>query len=637
MALFGSKKEETTTNTAKTKKIRPTVVKTNNVAREITSIASQYGIKPEHLDFHLLETRTYTRFVEKGVEKEWEEIDNAELSRLDEETLLDENFQIKQVYEIEVFSRVKGGAFEEFKIAIGANATRCKIYMQIKQGSVLSHFSALKEELRDFIDRHKVRAGILIYIFDDMVDGVVSKLAAKAQIEEKIVFAQKETILVAQGIEPTKTIDGELIFHYKEKKTQIDPNYKDRGFIQSVQQEEVLIEYIKPKPGKPGRDCSGRFIPAKRPQEREDLGFEVDEKTIEIQEDEESIKFIAKENGYITIEEGRYTIKSEADIQQIAFKTTGSILVGTDSDVSITVKEKNAVKDAIGVGMRVEVTNLQVEGNVGSNAKVKAITATIGGQTHKSSVIEAHKAEVNVHKGTIKAKEVKITRLEHGKVEGEDIHVAQAIGGEIYGERVVIDVCGSYVKVFASHKIEINSLRGSENIFTIDPLQQQKAKESFRKNKETIEQIEEEIDTTTKEIDELTLIVRNNLPLFNDVKKKLLQYKKNGVKLPQAYVKQYKIYQAQIDKLKELKEHRKSLEERYDLLINQTDSLQYTIFDARVINHDKWRDYNEIRARLLDPPLEIVYKPTEYENNHVYGVVEVEEGVFKIQPLKEDI
>ena len=636
MALFGSKKEETK-NTVKIKKIRPTVVKTNNVAREITSIASQYGLKPEHLDFHLLETRTYTRFVEKGVEKEWNEIENAQLSTLDEATLLNENFQIKQVYEIEVFSRSKGGFLDDFKIAIGANATRCKVYMQIKPGSILSYFPALKEELRDFIDRHKVRAGILIYIFDDMVDGVVSKLAAKVQIEEKVLFEQKETILVAQSLEPTKTIDGELIFHYKEKKTHIAPDYRDRGFIQSVQQDEVLIEYIKPKPGKPGRDCSGRYIAPKQPTEYDDLGFEVDEETIAIKEDEESIKFIAKENGYITIEEGKYTIKSEADIQQIAFKTTGSILVGTDSDVSVTVKEKDAVKDAVGVGMRVEVTNLQVEGNVGSEAKVKAITATIGGQTHKSSTVEAQKAEVNVHKGTIKAKEVKVTRLEHGKVYGEDIHVTQAIGGEIYGERVVIDVCGSYVKVFASHKIEINSLRGGENVFTIDPLQQQKAKESFEKNKEMIERIEEEIEAVSKEIEEYNLIVHNNLPLFNDVKKKLLQYKKNGVKLPEAYVKQYKIYQAQIDKLKELKEHRKKLEEKYDLLTNQTDSLQYNIFDARVINHDKWRDYNEIRARLLDPPVEIVYKPTEHENDHVYGVVEVEEGVFKIQPLKEDV
>jgi len=94
-------------------------------------------------------------------------------------------------------------------------------------------------------------------------------------------------------------------------------------------------------------------------------------------------------------------------------------------------------------------------------------------------------------------------------------------------------------------------MRGSENIFVIDPLQQKKTKEGY---------------------------------VFNDIKKRLMHYKKNGIKLPEAYVKQYKVYQAQIDKLKELKEEYKRLEEKLHLLANQTDSLQYNVLDARIIN-----------------------------------------------------
>ena len=41
-----------------------------------------------------------------------------------------------------------------------------------------------------------------------------------------------------------------------------------------------------------------------------------------------------------------------------------------DSDVSISVKETDAIKDAIGSGMNVEVTEINIEGNVGSNSKV---------------------------------------------------------------------------------------------------------------------------------------------------------------------------------------------------------------------------------------------------------------------------
>jgi hypothetical protein len=245
--------------------------------------------------------------------------------------------------------------------------------------------------------------------------------------------------------------------------------------------------------------------------------------------------------------------------------------------------------------------------------------------------------DINVHKGKAKGSKIKINRLEHGVVDGQNVYVAQALGGKLYGESVVIDICASYVRVSASHKIEIKKMRGSENIFTIDPLQQKKTKEGYEKNKEKIKELEKQMKQYKKEIDSYTLIVQKNLPTFNDIKKRLLHYKKSGVKLPEAFVKQYKIFQAQIDKLKALKNELKSIEEKHHLLANQTDSLQYNILDARVINRDRWVGYNEIRAKLIDPPMELVYKPKENEPYHVYGVVEVDDGEFEIKPLKEDV
>lgn len=638
MALFSSAKK----NSSIVKKVRPTVVKTENVAKEIASIAKEYDVKQESLDFNILDVRTFTHFMQNGSEGEWEEVENDRLHEIDETTLLDPNFQIKQVYEIEVFSRLRNkDPLEEFKIAIGANATKCKVYMQIKEGSVLRYFSALREELKIYINKHKVRAGILIYIFDEMLDDVISKLSAKTQVEEILLFEKPETILIAESIEPTQTVNGTLILHYEQHRKEEDENervdYSDRGFIQSVYKDELLIEYIKPRSGQPGRDCRGRYIAPKEPKENNDLDFKIDENTIYIVEDEHSIKYYAKENGYIAFEDNTYTIKSEADVNQVSFKTTGSITVGTDSDVNLIVTEADAIKDAIGMGMKVEVTELDVEGNVGSDAQVKAIKATIGGQTHKSSLIEAEEIDINVHKGTARGRNVRVTRLEHGIIEAQKVHIAQAVGGKIYAEEVVIEICGSYVRIKASHKIEIKKMRGSENIFIIDPLQQKKTKEGYEKNKEQIEKIEAEILKYKKAIATYTRMVKKNYTVFSDIKKRLMHYKKNGIKLPEAYVKQYKVYQAQIDKLKELKEEHQRLEEKLHLLANQTDTLQYDILDARIINRDRWVGYNELRAKLLDPPMELVYKPQENEPFHVYGVVEVEDGEFELQPLKEEL
>jgi hypothetical protein len=283
--------------------------------------------------------------------------------------------------------------------------------------------------------------------------------------------------------------------------------------------------------------------------------------------------------------------------------------------------------------MVVEVSSIEIEGNVGDEAKVKALKANVGGLTHKTSVIEADEAVINVHKGTVKGRNIKVSRLEHGVIEGEKVYVTQALGGKIYAEDVTIDLCSSYVKVSASHKIEIKRLRGSENIFTIDPLQQRKTKESFEKNKEKIKELSEDIKNIKKEIDTYEVLAKKNMPAFNEIKKKLMHYKKNQIKFPQAFVKQYKKYQAQFDRLKELKVEKKAIEEKLNLLTNQADSLQYNIFDAKVINHDKWIGYNEIRAKLIEPPIEHVYKPRENEPNLIFGVVEVEEGVFEIRPV----
>lgn len=102
MALFGSKKE----TVVATKKIRPTVIRVQNVAKELLSLAKSYEVKVDAIDFNILEVQTYTRMNDGVKETEWEEIAQEEVYELDDEAaLLNSNFQIKQMYEIEFFSK----------------------------------------------------------------------------------------------------------------------------------------------------------------------------------------------------------------------------------------------------------------------------------------------------------------------------------------------------------------------------------------------------------------------------------------------------------------------------------------------------------------------------------------------------
>jgi len=635
MALFGSKKKETAT----AKKIRPTVIRTQNVAKELISLAQSYETKVESIDFNILDIQTYTRMNDGTKETEWVEVFGDEISEINDKTaLLNPNFQIKQMYEIEFFSKDPAkDRYKNLHLAVGANASKCKVYLSLKQGSQVSYSPDFEKDLKILINKRKVRAGILVNIFDEMIDEVISKLVAHVRVQESVTYEKNETLLIAQSYEPTPTINDEIILHY-DKKEEVSENekvdYSSRGFIDSVLKDELLIEYIKAKDGKPGRNCRGEFMLPKEAVVNCAPTFNIDE-TIKQVEDELSIKYYSNESGYISLEGNNYTVKTEVDVGEISFKTTGSITAGLDSDVNISVKETDAVKDAIGTGMTVEVSEIEIDGNVGSNAKVYALKAVIGGQTHKTSEIRADNLEINVHKGRAFGKNIHITRLEHGIVDGDEVEVTQALGGEIRAKNINIEICSSYVKATASKLIEIQKLQGSENIFTIDPLLKKGAKSDKGENEESINKLDIELKDLKKEILKYTVLIKKNTPAFNDLKKRLLHYKKNGVKMPESFVKKYKQFEKMKEKLLLLQKEQETKNNQYTLLTTRTSSFQDDIFDARIINRGRWTGYNELKFKMVEPAIEVTFNPPEGSPDKVFGLVEVSDGEYEIQAVKE--
>ena len=635
MALFGSEKKSKTV-----RKVRPTVIRTQNVAKEIFNIAKSYEIKPELLDFNILDIQTYTRVNNAEQESEWEAVTPEALHELkEEESYLNPDFQIRQTYEVEIFSKRadEEELYKNFKTAVGANATKCKVYLSIAGGSSVDYTSRFEDNFIDLINKKKIRAGILVYIFDAMLPDVVSKISARIRLEQHLEFEKTETHLIAEGFEPTPTINDALILHF-ENNQELNDNekidYASRGFIQSVKKDELLIEYIKPKHGKPGRNCRGEYIKPTEPVVRYEPTFKVDSR-IRVVEDEKSIKYYARENGYIAFEDGTYVIKNEVDVGEVSFKTTGSIQSGVDSDVEMSVKETDAVKDAVGTGMTVEVTKITIEGNVGSNAKVIAKEAVIHGQTHRTAIVQADDLEINIHKGKAYGENIRVTRLEHGEIEGEKVKVAQALGGIIGGKEIDIEICTSHVKVIATKRIEIKKLKGSENTFTIDPLFQKEAKKTLDVNQEKIKKLKLKQKELQEELKKQTHLLKEATPAFLEIKKRLLHYKKNGIKMPASFVKKYKQFQSMQETVKNLKTEVAVTQDTLNLLTSKISSLQENIFDARVINRDKWVGYNEIRFKLVDPPMELVYKPVEGSHEHVFKLVEVDEGEYAIRPVSE--
>ena len=636
MAIFDSKEGDNPSE----KVLRPIVVRTQNVAKELASIAESNKIRVDALDFNILDVETYTREKDEKEEAEWNIINGSELYELDDETaILNPIFEIKQTYEIEVFSidKEKKQLLKNMKMAVGANASKCKVYLSIGAESSLEFDEDLEEELKKIINKRKIRAGIFINIFDEMVNDVISQIVNKTKVRDKIVYKNKETVLIAEAYEPTPTIDDALIMHY-EKTSDVEEDqkidYASRGFVKSVKEGELLIEYVKPKMGEPGRNCRGQFMQPKEPTVLNEVSFTVD-KSIKEFDEEESIKYVAQESGYMSLEDAVYSIKTDMDIDSIDFKTTGNITSGVDSDVSISVKEGDAEKDAIGSGMSVEVTDINIEGNVGSNARVTAITATVAGQTHGTSIVKADEVNINVHKGKAYGEKIKITRLEHGEVDGDEVRITQAMGGQIKAKEIDIEICNSHVQAIASKRIEIHKLQGSENIFTINPLIKKVAQDGLDKNQEEIQILESELSDIKKEIVKYAKMMKGGAASFLDIKKRLIQYKKKGVKAPASFLHKYRQFVQMQTEYEELKKLEALKLESLELKATTTASFQDDILDARVINRDHWLGYNEIRFKLVDPPVELVYKPAQGSAEKFFGLVELNDGTFEIQAMEE--
>ncbi|EQB40423.1 hypothetical protein M947_01100 [Sulfurimonas hongkongensis] len=635
MAIFASGKKGTQSSQTK---IRPTVVRTQNVAKELISIAKSNDVSIHSIDFNVLEVQTYTRINKDNEEVDWEEATDEELQKLlTKENLLNKNFGLKQMYEIEIFSKVEGDPYQDFHLAIGANATKCKVYLSIKEDSQISYNKNFEQDLVTLINKSKVRANILINVFDTMMPSVVSKITAYVRVQESARYEKSEMHLVAESYEPILTKNDALILHY-EKKENIDDNekidYANRGFIKSVKKDELLMEYIRAKKGTPGRNCRGEFLEPKEPLESNTPTFTTDE-TIKIIESDDKIEYRAVENGYIVLDANAYTIKSDIDIDEISFRSTGNIHAGVDSDVNISVTESDVMKDAIGTGMEVEVSEIEIEGNVGPNAQVKALKASVGGQTHKTASIKADNLRINVHKGKAYGKNIHITRLEHGEVTGDVVDIVQCVGGHIRAKEVTIERCGSYVNAVASRFIEIKKLQGSENTFVIDPLLKGSVKEGLNQNKEEISKLKKSVKNIKQEIEQYTEMVQNNKKAFEDVKKRLLHYKKNNVKMPSSFIKQYNNFKKAREHLAKIKKEFSSKRDYLNLLTTKTASFQDNIFNARIINRDRWTEHNEIIFKLVDPPIEVSFKPPEGSHDKIFAIVESDDGKYKIEAVKE--
>ncbi len=574
----------------KKKDFESKVLLTENVNEELLKIAKEYNLPISSLDFKLLSYKTYVKFPGE----DFIEADKETLNKfLIEENLINEEAEIKQIYEIEVIKYKPNLRFEllgEMKV----NDLFTYAEYIVSKNSVIK-VNNIYDTIKYELNKKKIRNSLLIEIFD-LMDEDIKKLQSLLLIEEKLNNDFK--IKLCKGIDPIPSVRGKVIYHFKKTKD-------EKRLIFPVKKDDVVIEIILPKEGKNGRDCRGKIIKVEKITNFAIPEILFDEKTIEKKVTDEKVMFIAKRDGYITKEDGKFIIKDEMEIRQINLKT-GNVKDADKSDVKLHVKEKDALKEAIMDNMIVETTELYVKGNVGNKAKVKSKKLKIEGQTHKNSKIITDEGFINVHKGEVKAKKLKINRLEGGRVRADEIEIDLALGGIVYAKKIKINNLLSHNKFFASEKIIICQQKGEENLLAISPKRVLKDIDPEKLEKE-LKEINQYINIKTREFNKLKEIYLSVKDTMNEYKSIYLDNKKHNKKTSGVILKKLKEFKELLDKLENYKTEIKLLNKEKENILATLEYLQSGIYTAKILSNDSWRPFNRILFELIEPPVKIVY------------------------------
>lgn len=431
-------------------------VKTKDILLSLSKYAKENNASVDIVDFTLLKAST---LIKTTSEPEYIELSEDIKKRYDtQEKMLDHHVEYKQIYIIKLFEKKQ--AQYSLDYVINFDDFNVKPQIIIKPSSNIPYKTSKKSEtylwLLKELNKIKVSNKILINLFDDTF---VEKLKQFTKYVHAQKFTKPIALPLAEAIAPNITREGQLILHYE--------NNKNEHGICEVDAGDKLVEFIKPKFGKNGINAFGDIVSNFNQNKSKDMEYEIDEESIEIDEDDNKKVYYSINKGYVNISKNVMYVDNTIKKKKLK-RVQDALSEHEDNDIKVIVSEKDATQDSIGEGVELTSETIHVEGFVGSNSILNATHLIIDGATHQSSHQSAKYAKINRHKGTIRAHKVDIKLLEGGTVYATTANIDDCLNGTIYANDVNITNVKSNLKVYASNSITITLVSGEDNLFNID-------------------------------------------------------------------------------------------------------------------------------------------------------------------------
>lgn len=603
------------------------VIESSDVAKDLKEIAASHNMNVKELDFKIISYKTYYKKVNSPRYRELLEIDREKFFK--EENILNPELEIMQKLKIEVYKR--NGSRFPIKIAIGANKSITKVVATIMKQDSIQYFDGLENEILAQLDQKKAKQKVLLGFFDANIRAEVKKLVSSIRVNKKI--EENVIITLCQAYDLQKQTAGKIVYKFKEKEKEKDEGQKvdhsNKGYMHTVKEGDVMIEILKPKEGRAGRNCRGELIPLEQIELSDELPMISISSDIEIQELGDKKVYIAKRSGFINEpDDNKFEIRDELVVNEVSFKTTGSIDAGEDKDIKINIESKDSMSDAIGAGVHIETSEIRAGGNVGNGAVAKASIIEIGGQTHQSAKLYGGDVTINLHKGYVDGETIEIDLLEGGKVIGDIVRIKKASGGDIEAREVYIGTVLSNVIVKASHHIELDKVEGTGNKFIIDARAQRGFKDKVEAIKLEISRVLSNVERITKKIKQIRTKINSEKETTIKIHERIKELRTTGVKPPSSLVAKMRENQNRIKEHNLLLKELKDAKMEHETLAEDLKNLQSSVFDAKVINNAIWREFNEVTFKIIEPPVNASHLLKDGEIAHEITLKAAEDGEF---------
>lgn len=372
---------------------------------------------------------------------------------------IDTNYTIKQDYEVEIFRRQSSFYPILIQVQTNDNNTELKALIYTQR---IPQVENLEEIIYKTILNICAYRGIIINLGWNDISKEIAQITQKLRSNE----AQPEyySIDIVKLKEPSIKSPALKLILSKNKTDSIlshDSLLLSGGFF-SVGENEKLLEYKKPIYDSMWRNIYGNIYGTGLSYP---IGIEAGE-GVEQRQEGDSIVFYSTINGYVSIVGGTMMIRDTITLEHV--NQENATMLEEQGVNSLIIKNESLIKDAIASGVKLEMQNLKIFGNI-SSVDIKSQDILIDGQVHIKSNIKASKAQILNFKGNLEAKEAEIRYCDNANIKCDNIFINQINGSKVYLHNGRILNVQSNNFFFIQKSLIISNIAGKHNEFILYP------------------------------------------------------------------------------------------------------------------------------------------------------------------------